>query len=316
MVTTLAGVALAAVAAVGFSWAVRLQHGAVVAVGVGGRLSVSGVPALVRSPGWRTGAALTVLATSLHIGALSLAPLAVVQPVGVLSLVVTVLLAGHASTGPLSAEVRWAVVAVCAGVAGFVVVSALTMTAAGPVSGDGVQVVVVVVLLAAAGALRTSGRARCVTVASCAAAVFGLGSSLIRAATQDLIVRGDVVAALWVAGEAAALAVCGAWLVHQAYAAGPAAVTVAATTVLDPVTAVIVGIAFGGEVLMPVPVLGIGQVALALAAVAGVLVLARSVPDERDARPERRPSPPAGDPMRILIGARRRRDPRPRRFPR
>jgi hypothetical protein len=75
------------------------------------------------------------------------------------------------------------------------------------------------------------------------------------------------------------LIVAGGWLLHQAYASGPAAVVVAATTLIDPLSAVAVGIGFYGEAART----GFGQAAMqvgfALLAGAGVIILARSVPD-------------------------------------
>ncbi|MFC4944993.1 hypothetical protein [Pseudonocardia sp. GCM10023141] len=302
MVTTLTAIGLATVAAVLFALGVRLQHDAVTttAAATPDRLPAAALGRAVRSRGWLGGAGLSLLATSMHVVALSLAPLAIVQPVGVLSLVAAVLLGTPSRRSPLPMRARIAIGLVCAGIAGFVTLTALTVTAGAALPSAGMQLVVVAVLVVALFGLRTSGRVRCMALAGSAAVVFGLGSTLIRAASQAVLVLGDVPAGAGFAAEAVLLAGCGTWLIQQAYASGPTAVTVAATTVLDPLTAVVVGIAFCGESMATQPVTAAAQIALALIAVAGVLVLARAAPDEgrvpRTTAP--RPFPPPGAPMR------------------
>jgi hypothetical protein len=77
--------------------------------------------------------------------------------------------------------------------------------------------------------------------------LFGTGSALIRAASQLIIQADSAAEGLGLAAEAVLLMVAGRWLLHQAYASGPAAVVIAATTVIDPLSAVAVGISFYGE---------------------------------------------------------------------
>jgi hypothetical protein len=126
-------------------------------------------------------------------------------------------------------------------------------------------------------AFRAHGRLRCPSLAIAAAVLYGTGSALIRAATQDISVAG-----LGLAAESILLIVAGGWLAHQAYAAGPPAVVVAVTTVVDPFTAVVIGLAFYGEAAHTTPALAAAQAGLAVLAAGGVIVLARSIPDQRD----------------------------------
>ena len=79
--------------------------------------------ALARSRTWLGGVSLTAVASVVHAGALVLAPVAVVQPIGVLSVPLAVVLAAtRTRTRPPVAV--WAAVAVClAAVAGFVVLA-------------------------------------------------------------------------------------------------------------------------------------------------------------------------------------------------
>ena len=91
---------LAMLGAVCFARAAVLQHRAVAAAATApsdpldghGRLSWAGLVAATRRPGWLVGLAMAGGGTLLHAIALVLAPLAVVQPVGVLAVPIAVLL--------------------------------------------------------------------------------------------------------------------------------------------------------------------------------------------------------------------------------
>ena len=120
---TLLAVAFALLGACFFAGSVALQHNAVQT-----RSSVTGrvkLARLARSRTWQAGVLLGVTGTALHLTALSLAPLAVVQPLGVLSLVLTVLAGRGAAT---SRRIRVAAAVVCVAVAGFVLTSASAPT--------------------------------------------------------------------------------------------------------------------------------------------------------------------------------------------
>jgi glycosyltransferase involved in cell wall biosynthesis len=252
MTGVLSAVLLAALAACCFAAAIHLQHRC---VHDEGRVRVG---RLLRTPIWLAGTSLAVVGAGLHVLALAGAPLAVVQPIGVLSLVITTLLGGHS---------RRAAFAVCAGTAGFVLLAATSTTpTASTVDAQRVQLFVAIAFGVAVVGLRAAGRVRCLTLASSAAVLFGLGSALIRGA----VLNSSPVLVL----EAGALMLVGGWLVHQAYASGPPAVVIGAVTVLDPLTAVVVGIGFYGEtggVALP-------QFACAAVAIGGVIALSRSTP--------------------------------------
>ena len=246
----LVAILLAAVAACCFAAAIHLQHRTVHDAG-SARVGV-----LLRAPSWLAGTSLAVVGGGLHVLALALAPLAVVQPIGVLSLVLTTVIGGHS---------RRAALAVCVGTAGFVVSAATsTQSAASTVDASRVQLVVAVAVVVAIIGLRAAGRTRCLVLAAAAAVLFGLGSALIRGA----VLNGSPLLVV----ESAVLMLAGGWLVHQAYASGPPAVVIGAVTVLDPLTAVGVGIGFYGEAG------GVSLVQFACAAVAigGVIALSRT----------------------------------------
>jgi hypothetical protein len=271
--TTLAAILLAALGACCFAGSARLQHGAVRSGNPGESLSVRSLGRVLRTRRWLAGAGLAVVGGALHVVALSLAPLVVVQPVGVLGLVV------------VTGRFRPAVVGVCLGVAGFVVLAARSGVASGGISQPGATWFFAPAAIAvAAAALSIHGRARCFGLAAAAAVLFGTGSALIRAATHDLA----AVTGLSLAAESLLLIAAGGWLVQQAYAAGPPAVVIAVTTVIDPFTAVVIGLTRYGEAAHTTPASAVAQGGFAGLAIAGVLVLARSIPDPR--APERNPT--------------------------
>jgi glycosyltransferase involved in cell wall biosynthesis len=302
MTLILVAICCATLAACFFAASVRLQHGAVRATSTDEALGIRALGRVVRSPRWLAGASLAVTGSALHITALSLAPLTIVQPIGVLSLVLTVLLSRRTTA---VAGVRKAVFVVCAGVGGFVVLATLAGTPpVGAVHPWQAQIIIVGALALAAAGLYTRRRTRCLVLATAAAVLFGLGSALIRAASENILGSGAIAVGLLLVVEAVLLMLSGGWLLHQAYAAGPSAVVVAATTVIDPLTAVAVGLGLYGEAAHTSSTMAAWQVGFALFAVAGVLVLARSVPDSRDLKELYLPNVPSADGrLRIVISA-------------
>ncbi|MBP2479202.1 glycosyltransferase involved in cell wall biosynthesis [Crossiella equi] len=276
---TALAVLLALLAAALFAFAVARQHAAVRAHGSEDRLSLAGFARTLRSRTWLTGTALAVVGSVLHVVALALAPMVVVQPIGVLSLVLTVLLTARARRERVPRTVRLAVLAVCAGVLGVVALAAIPPTTTVVPDVWTVQGAVLVAVVLALVTTWLPGRARCAGLAIGAAVLFGLGSVLMKTATAQLFTADPDLAGLFTAGEAVLLLVLGGWLSHQAYAAGPAPVVVGAVTVIDPLTAVAVGLGFYGEAAHLTAATATGQAGLALLAVLGVGVLARSVPE-------------------------------------
>lgn len=80
---------------------------------------------LVKTPIWLAGTALFGLAILLQMGSLALAPLIVVQPIGVAALVFTALLTARATGKKPTRDVAIAIAISLAGVTGFVIVAAL-----------------------------------------------------------------------------------------------------------------------------------------------------------------------------------------------
>ncbi|HEX4701624.1 MAG TPA: hypothetical protein VH352_05790 [Pseudonocardiaceae bacterium] len=273
----LAGIVLAVLAACCYAVAATLQHGAVHTVTAGDRLRLAQLGALARRGRWLAGLLAMGCGAGLHVVSLSVAPLLVVQPIGVLAIGLTALLARPAGRSTL-----FAVLASTAGVGLFVLLAAphanataVPELAAGrvlPVTG-----LVVVVLVAAAVSAR--GWARCPLFATAAGVAYGTVSVLARAVAahvrmSSLPVGPTVLAA---AGGLVAIAVGGV-CVQQAFAAGRADTVLACETVVDPMIGVLFGVFLFHEARHGSPVLVLGEVAAAALAAAGALVLARRRP--------------------------------------
>src|ERR1700759_518366 len=86
-------VLLAVAGAVGYGVAAWLQQGAVGATAEGTTLGSKGWNRLLRDRRWLGGTLLLGLGALLHASSLTLAPLVIVQPVGVIAIVVATLLA-------------------------------------------------------------------------------------------------------------------------------------------------------------------------------------------------------------------------------
>lgn len=294
-------VGMALLAAVMFAVAAVAQNAAVADVVRVGRTQTIGwaqFRSLARSRIWVGGVSLTAIASVVHAGALVLAPVAVVQPIGVLSVPFAVVLAAS-RTRVRPPVMIWVAVALCLGaVVGFVVLADIGLgTSPAP------RFVDVVVAALGTGALagglalwatRRSGWIRCAGFAASGATAFGLVSALMRLIALHLTTGvndlDDVGVWLPAIGIALALAV-GGWAVQQAHAAGAPAVVVGCLTVIDPLVAVGLGITMLGEGTGMTLATAGGLIAFALLGLGAALLLARRHPDAQHA-----PSHPAAQP--------------------
>jgi glycosyltransferase involved in cell wall biosynthesis len=286
-------IGLAAAGACCFAGTVHLQHSAVHRATTGPVLRLPAVRTILRTPGWYAGIGLAGLGAALHVLALTMAPLAVVQPIGVLTLVLTVLLARTVLTRAVIAALVMSV----AGVAGFVVLSAVAtnITLPAPDLGSAQWAVLGAAGLAMA-ARYTRGRARCLLFALATAVLFGFTSALVRAAAVAPLTGGLTV---MVTVEAVVAVLAGVWLLHQAYASGPAAIVAGATTIVDPLVAVLIGVFAYGEMA---PGQLAGMAVPTVVAVAGLVILAREVPTTTESSVHVRQRRREG-PLRIALTA-------------
>ncbi len=279
---------MATTAAVMFAVAAVAQNGAVATVVEPGSvpsLGVSEFRALARSRAWLASVSLTAVASILHAGALVLAPVSVVQPIGVLSVPIAVVIAAR-RTGRRPPPVAVAAVVSCLVAVGVFVLladralgSSPTPRFVGALSATAGTAAVAAAL--ALVAFRSSGWLRCAAYASAGATAFGLVSALMRLVSLHLASGvndlDDVGVWLPAIGIAAAL-LGGGWAIQQAHASGAPAVVVGCTTVVDPLVAVGLGVTMLGEGSGATPVEVGGLLGCAALALGSAAVLARRHP--------------------------------------
>ncbi|MFC7406353.1 hypothetical protein [Georgenia alba] len=260
------------------------------------RLNLRGLLSLPRQPGWLAGAGLMVVGVLLHVVALVLAPVSVIQPIGVLGVPIAVYLAARLDHHPPAAGARLPIAACVVGVAVFVWLAATHASGRHAVElPDLLRLEAVLLAFAALCAIvahYVHGWSRCVLNAIGGAAAVGSVAALARATVQHLqaghgLLEGSTLAMV---GLLALNGLVGAWLVQQAYASGRAEVVLACLTVVDPMVAVLIGLmALGEGADLSTPAM-VAMAACAVPAVVGVVALARSRPGI--GRPE--PTVPTG----------------------
>lgn len=261
---TMLAITLAVFGAVCFAFAARLQHDAVAETGA--RASV------LKQPRWLGGLVLLIAGAGVHAAALGMAPLTVVQPIGVLAIGMTALLDRRFRELP-------AILLTTVGVGAFVFFASGSATAT-KVAPDAELTAGLVTLGAIAvpgviAALTSNARIRAVAFASAGGVAYGYVSVLMRAVSQSVQQGGFGLSHLAsVLGIALSLAV-GGWLVQHAYAGGPPHLAVACLTVVDPLVAVGIGAFLLGEAAQLSVLTGAALFVCALAAVCGVFALAR-----------------------------------------
>ncbi|MEU6408340.1 DMT family transporter [Microbispora sp. NPDC046933] len=266
-------IGLAVVNACCFTVGTWLQHGV--------SADAPSLVAAVRRPRWLAGLVLLATGSVFQVIALGFAPVTVVEPAGVLGIVISVVLALRAQGTRLRWGTGCALAAILVGTGAFAVLAALNTVpvpiSTGALFQAGAVVLAVMAACRLAGGL-LRGRARCLVMGVGGGAAYGCTSTLVRAATEQYAVHGVSGGLLGTLFGLAAAILAGFWFVQRAYADGPPESTVAILTVVDPVVAVCIGIGVLGEapgVTVPIATLGLACTALA---VAGVVRLSSDVP--------------------------------------
>lgn len=258
-----------------------------------GTSRVGRVVALVTTGGWLLGSGFLTLAVLLQLVGLLLAPLPVVQPLGVLSLVVTALLSRRLAHARMQRRGIQGIVVCVLGTVVFVVTAAFT-TSARPADVPtvvpvlvllaGVLVALLVVVLVARRHLRP------LAFALLGGTCFGFVATLMKivldrcsaAVQHGGLIGPSTPFTLLVAAGAAIAGTVGISLVQRAYGGGSTDLVVASLTVVDPLVAVSLGIGLLGQAasapLWSFPVFVVAEVV----AVLGVLLMARNPPKSTD----------------------------------
>jgi drug/metabolite transporter (DMT)-like permease len=294
LLTVLASVALAVASVV--------QHLAVgdTAARPGAKLSGSELLRVIRNPRWLGGLALTGVGAILQMSALLLAPVTVVQPIGVLAVPWTILLAARVHRRPVPVPMWGASALTVLGTAAFAWV-AITHAAPFPQLNDTWLVLgtlagfAVAALLALAGS-RGPERWRCLAWAAAAAVIYGAESGVVKAIGHYATSRpwlGSATFWFLVASIVAGMVCAGVWI-QQGYASGPAETVVGTLNAAAPVAGVAYGIAVLGEGVNITGTAALLMLVFAAVAIAGVVLLSRFHPGSGTSGSMKSAESPAG----------------------
>ena len=283
----LIGIPLAIIGAVFMSFGAQYQHRGVQKVEqLTAQAGVSGLTGgqllrLLRRPSWVLGTVMLGLAILCQLAALSFAPLILVQPIGAISLVITTLLNARVSGHKPTRRSITSIALCVGGIFIFVTVAALYATER-PISDPQLLTVlwillgVVVVLGVMWVTLRKRMRALFYIVA--AGIVYGFVATLAKVVINR-IANGDFewLTVLCIVALLAGTAM-GAYFVQTAYSSGPPDLVIAGLTVIDPIVAIVIGLAVLDEASGAPFWAYIGFTVAGALAIVGVFQLARYHP--------------------------------------
>lgn len=278
---------LAAAGSLGLATGSVRQHRAVTArLGADRTLTTRQTISLLAEPRWLAGLAAIGAGTAAGLAALVLAPVRVVQPVGVLAIVWSVLITARIRRARPTRETWRAVLVTALGLIGFTVLSVGSPTpvphapdprhAVGAAAGC-----LCLSLMLAVGRRRTvPRRVHALRLAFSGAVLYGLTAALVKLATILMTTGEGALSTPVLLSLAGAVAACltGALVVQRAYAGGRAEVVVATLTTVDPMVAVGLGLMILGEGTRIGPAQIAGMVVCGLTTTIGVCLLSRHHP--------------------------------------
>jgi drug/metabolite transporter (DMT)-like permease len=255
-------------------------------------LNIRQLLSLARRPSWLIGTLMLGLAILCQLLSLTLSPLTVVQPLGVVGLVITSIVNARVSHHPLDAPSIRAIVFCVFGVGIFVTIAAITTTsvAIGPKQLLVVLVILAVVLVVLA-LVFAFFRKRFSTIFYIVGAgiLFGFVATLAKVDIDRIqtIIRAhrglqasDSLTIVCLLGLILA-GLLGSYFVQTAYSSGPPDLVVAGLTVIDPIVGVTIGIVVLGEASGAPVWAGIVFVLAGIVAVYGVFQLSKHHPQIR-----------------------------------
>ncbi|MFM6971822.1 MAG: multidrug DMT transporter permease [Rhodoluna sp.] len=278
---------LAVLAAVALAFGAQFQNDAVTASKKNkskkrGSLSFKQLAALIVKPKWLSGTAFMVIGIALQLGALSLAPLIVVQPIGAIALVITSLLNARITKTKLNRATAYAIAICTVGIAGFV--SMATGVAKETKLGDDHLREVLFVLLALLVVfgllfITLGKRAKALTYIVGAGVLYGFVATLAKVVIQRAYqAEFEWLTVICLVALLGAVSL-GGWFVQNAYASGPPDLVIAGLTVIDPLVAVSIGIVILGEAKQANFWIILGFSICALISVIGVYLLSKVHPE-------------------------------------
>lgn len=213
-------------------------------------LSLRHVLSLLKRPSWVVGTTLLGLAVVFQLGSLALSPITIVQPIGVVGLIITSVLNARISGVRLGKRVLASITLAVVSVAIFVFVAATNVTDQLVTDKKLIAILVTfaVVLVLALGlfvVFRHQGVALIYIVG--AGVLYGFVATFAKVVISRLQ-QNDFEWLTWLCIAAlAAGGLLGMIFVQNAYSSGPPDLVVAGLTVIDPMIAVLIGIVILGE---------------------------------------------------------------------
>lgn len=281
------GIPIALVGAVFLSLGAQFQHRGVGKVeamhgdGTKSGLSLRQILHLLARPSWVLGSLMLALAVVFQLTALGFAPLIVVQPLGVVALVITAIVNARVSRIQLDRRAIRAIVLCVGGVGVFVTIAAVYAVEQ-EITQTQLLIVLGVLGLVTAGfgvafaLLRRTATAMFYIVG--AGVLYGFVATLAKV-VLNRILNGNLD---WLTGVAIiallASAVLGGYFVQTAYSVGSPDLVIAGLTVVDPLVAVLIGVIVLGEASLIPPVAAIAAVVVGVVAIFGVIQLAKHHP--------------------------------------
>jgi hypothetical protein len=284
------GIALALLGGVFLSLGAQFQHRGVAKVerardgAPTGGLQLRQLLLLLGRPSWVLGTAMLALAIVLQLTSLNFAPLIVVQPLGVVALIITSILNARVSRIRLTPPGIRAIALCVLGIGAFVTIAAFVARDTGISEQQlliilGILGVVLVLLLSAFLAWRR--RVGAVFYILAAGVLYGFVATLAKVVITR-IRTGDFewLTLLCVVALIAAAAL-GAYFVQTAYSVGSPDLVIAGLTVVDPIVAVTIGVTVLGEAAGAPALAVVAFLASGVVAVFGVFQLAKHHPQTR-----------------------------------
>jgi len=281
------GIPIALAGAVFLSIGAQLQHRGVSKVegthGDGSKsgLSVRQLGHLIRRPSWVLGTVLLALAIVIQLISLGFAPLIVVQPLGVVAMVMTNVINSRVHGIKTDSRVRWSIILAVLGIGIFVAFS--TIYAVEKAFTDGQLTFILGLLVAVIAATGVAflvfrRRLRAMFYIVAAGTLYGFVVTI----TKVLINRWrtDHIDPLMIAcfvGLVVA-AVLGGYFVQTAYSVGSPDLVIAGLTVIDPLVAIAIAITVLREAEMFPPFALVGIALGGALSIVGVVLLARHHP--------------------------------------
>jgi drug/metabolite transporter (DMT)-like permease len=265
-------------------------------------MNLKQVLSLLQNRVWLGGLAMVATGASLHIVGLALAPVTVVQPVGILAVPWSVLLAAKLH-GFRPTKLIWGSVALTIiGIVGFTYFSA--SSAAKHTVLEPWTIVIAVLIVFAIGSvlgwlgMNGSDARRCLMWASGGSFFYGLSSAMIKT-LFELFGKDRFWTMPLFYAVVVFLLICymvGGWMIQQGYANGPAEIVVGSMTTTDPIIAVGFGIIVLGEGALLTGLDGIGMVISGAVAISGVVILSKYHPDAQARRTKNQPAESVAEP--------------------